>query len=68
MLQSYKLIVTNKTVTLYCLITDVDECLTNNGGCDQLCDNTVGSYVCSCEDGYRLLRDDHECEGRTYVT
>ena len=33
---------------------DIDECLTNNGGCDKhaICTNTQGSFTCSCEDGY----------------
>ena len=34
--------------------TDVDECATNNGGCDTMayCLNTEGSYICRCMDGY----------------
>ncbi|XP_072913708.1 uncharacterized protein [Hemitrygon akajei] len=34
--------------------SDVDECLRNNGGCSQLCVNTVGSYHCDCHPGYTL--------------
>ncbi|XP_056320023.1 growth arrest-specific protein 6 [Danio aesculapii] len=33
---------------------DVDECINRNGGCEHVCNNTMGSYKCSCEDGYRL--------------
>ncbi len=35
--------------------TDVDECGTNNGGCDALvtCNNTLGSHTCGgCPAGY----------------
>jgi len=33
---------------------DIDECLTNNGGCDEhsSCINTIGSYKCECNEGY----------------
>ncbi len=34
--------------------TDVDECATNNGGCDLHadCTNTMGSHLCTCRPGY----------------
>ena len=46
-----------------CNVSDINECLTNNGGCDHQCDNSIGSYSCSCRDGYRLNIDNHTCEG-----
>ena len=42
---------------------DIDECSMNNGGCDQMCTNTNGSYVCSCDDGYTLNDDGLTCDG-----
>ena len=42
---------------------DVDECLTDNGGCTQTCNNIDGSYQCSCQDGYQLYSDNHTCIG-----
>ncbi|KAI8514131.1 hypothetical protein Bbelb_084550 [Branchiostoma belcheri] len=33
---------------------DADECSTGDNHCDQLCNNTLGSYECYCEDGYQL--------------
>ncbi|XP_023930883.1 fibrillin-1 [Lingula anatina] len=35
-------------------VTDIDECLRNNGDCDSnaACANTVGSYTCTCNSGY----------------
>lgn len=34
---------------------DINECLTNNGGCDQnaQCINTEGSFKCVCDAGFR---------------
>jgi len=33
---------------------DIDECLENDGGCDEQanCQNNRGSYTCTCKDGY----------------
>lgn len=42
--------------------TDQDECQTNNGGCQEKCVNTVGSYICSCREGYVLQKDKHRCK------
>ena len=30
------------------LSIDIDECLTDNGGCSQNCTNTDGGYICEC--------------------
>ncbi|XP_017260679.1 growth arrest-specific protein 6 [Kryptolebias marmoratus] len=41
---------------------DVDECIEkSNGGCDHVCNNTVGSYRCFCRDGYALVGH-HTCD------
>ena len=47
----------------YCCDSDINECQTDNGGCTQTCDNTDGSYQCSCWDGYELTSDDYNCTG-----
>jgi len=33
---------------------DINECSTNNGGCDvnAICTNSIGSYKCNCKPGY----------------
>lgn len=33
-------------------LTDINECAANNGGCEQECKNTLGSFMCRCRDGY----------------
>ena len=46
------------------LFIDIDECDTYyNGGCAHTCINEVGSYICSCENGYSLQADFRSCNG-----
>ena len=53
----------------YCLvIPDIDECTTENGGCNQTCTNQVGSFTCSCGTGFELNVDGLDCDGQlSYV-
>ena len=46
------------------LLSDVDECVASNGGCEQLCNNTIGSFYCSCDTGYQLDVNGSNCTGR----
>ncbi|KAK5916314.1 hypothetical protein CgunFtcFv8_011311 [Champsocephalus gunnari] len=39
------------------LCEDIDECVNE---CDQMCDNSFGSFVCSCKEGYKL-KDHGKC-------
>lgn len=34
---------------------DVNECLTNNGGCEDICINTFKGYYCACGVGKELI-------------
>ena len=43
---------------------DINECASDNGGCDHTCTNTKGSYYCTCKSGYELHSDEHSCNGR----
>ncbi|XP_043484069.1 tolloid-like protein 2 isoform X1 [Leptopilina heterotoma] len=42
--------------------TDMDECANNNGGCQHECKNTIGSYQCSCHNGFTLHDNGHDCK------
>ncbi|XP_055699503.1 dorsal-ventral patterning protein tolloid isoform X2 [Phlebotomus papatasi] len=42
--------------------TDIDECEVNNGGCQHECKNTIGSYICSCHNGFTLHDNGHDCK------
>ena len=44
--------------------TDIDECQEGAHLCDQTCINTVGSYMCQCNDGYTLSVDGTTCVGK----
>ncbi|KAK0048177.1 mucin-like protein [Biomphalaria pfeifferi] len=48
---------------------DIDECGTNNGGCQQNCTNNLGSFQCSCFGGYSqngtVCTDIDECLNQT---
>ena len=43
------------------VFTDEDECAIENGGCEQICTNSVGSFQCSCEGGHKLAPDGKAC-------
>ena len=44
-------------------LADIDECQTNNGGCQHRCINTNGSHQCACNKGHFLNADKVKCEG-----
>ena len=54
---AYKNIVRNN------LSSDVNECSTNNGGCEHGCVNNVGSFQCTCRSGFRLSSNRKSCTG-----
>ena len=41
---------------------DINECLMSNV-CQQKCENSVGSYRCSCNQGFVLNNDNRSCDG-----
>lgn len=42
----------------------MNECVTDNGGCDHKCSNYPGGFNCSCLDGFDLSEDEHSCTGK----
>ena len=54
------------SATLYCTcIAGINECSNNNGGCEDVCVDTEGSYFCEC-DGADLADDNHNCTCNSY--
>ena len=52
----------NSFLSAFCLnFADIDEC--SSSPCGHTCTNTVGSFVCSCNDGYVLDSDGLSCNG-----
>ena len=47
----------------YQFFSDIDECMVDNQ-CAQICTNTMGSFTCSCEDGFQLDENGLDCNGK----
>ena len=50
-------------IMIMVIFTDIDECLVNNGTCEDICINTEGSFYCQCSTGLALSADNRTCEG-----
>jgi len=46
---------------------DIDECEVDNGNCDEVCNNTLGSFVCDCRAGFALQPDGLTCGGKVHA-
>ena len=42
---------------------DINECASDNGGCEEECFNTDGSFGCLCGEGFEVV-DGFNCEGQ----
>ena len=45
------------------LVLDIDECAEGTSGCEMNCNNTIGSYFCSCNAGFIIDADGRTCDG-----
>ena len=45
------------------IAVDINECTNNNGGCEQNCQNTIGSSSCFCLTGYLIDSNGYNCTG-----
>ena len=53
-------------VRIFFLFSDIDECQSGNGGCQEVCRNIIGSYTCECSTpGSELLLDGHTCGSKS---
>lgn len=48
--------------------TDINECLSLHNPCDQICENTAGSFKCKCKPGFILDFDGKSCTGKINLT
>ena len=56
----------SKPCTIILFLSDVNECLVDNGGCmlHTYCQNNMGSYQCVCETGYSMNPDGYSCSSK----
>ncbi|KAK3104006.1 hypothetical protein FSP39_023628 [Pinctada imbricata] len=52
-------------LALFRLTTNIDECSEQLSGCEHGCNNSVGSFVCSCAQGFQLDSNNRTCVGGT---
>ena len=55
--------IVSHTSSIMFSLLDVNECNASNGGCNQVCINVIGSFLCSCNTGYELDTDQRTCVG-----
>ena len=61
------LYISSKLVTRSKFLADIDECEANNGGCEEICTNTVGSFHCKCHEGQTLQSNKRNCSSEFMV-
>ncbi|MCG8626666.1 MAG: hypothetical protein MJE68_32280 [Proteobacteria bacterium] len=45
------------------MYADINECSNGTHSCKQVCNNTQGSHLCLCYNGYELNVDGYTCTG-----
>ena len=54
---------TSISFPIFSLYIDIDECALGTHNCAHSCSNSLGSYTCSCRDGFELGQDGRTCKG-----
>ena len=55
--------------TQLCFLTGINECLDDSFiSCDQICINTMASFICGCHTGFQLNGDLITCSGMSVHT
>ena len=49
---------------MHIFLTDINECLSNNGGCEHNCMNVDGGFNCTCAEGFELAANGFGCFGK----
>ena len=52
---------------VFFLNLDIDECRYKNHFCSDICENSPGSYTCSCREGFTIYRDRKYCIGMFFI-
>lgn len=47
---------------------DINECREGLHQCQHICQNTIGSYICDCNDGFMLGNDGTSCNGKKLLS
>lgn len=59
------------TIKLRCtnclFYVDIDKCDEDNGGCQHICKDTDGAFICKCHNGYEIMDDNSNCKGTIYI-
>ena len=58
----------NYLLTIMFIVTDINECSVNNGGCSGVCRDFPGGYLCECAAGYHHPPDQAGCVGMYIYT
>ena len=58
---------TETLILMTTIIIDINECILEIDTCHHVCKNTVGSYICTCGEGYRMA-DNGTCLGNATIS
>ena len=56
--------IVHSNITMDSCSADIDECALGTDTCAHGCQDTQGSYTCTCQDGYTLNTDGRTCRGK----